>query len=1382
MQRRLSGLERDMAAIQSKLDQLEAEASKLEKDHPDEARDIRNKVGQINSVWYELKEILRRREESMGEAAELQKFLRDLDHFSAWLTRTQTLVASEDIPNTLNEAEQLLNQHQTIKEEIDRYGPDYSQMKDYGHRVIRDADTTDPQYIFLRERLNALDDGWNELDQMWHQKKNMLTEAMQYQMFARDANQAEILLNHQNAYLTREREQQPKSFDDVETFIKKHEDFVTTMTANEDKIQGVCSFAQRLCQENHYLGDRILSRASVINDLYAANRQSALEMHDRLHQSLKYFQFIQDCDDLKEWLDMKSLQAQDDTYRDTANIHTKYLRHQAFQAEIVSNKERLLALKRHAEQLKDEHREQIDPNAVNQRIDELDELWSQLEDITRDKGERLFDANRSKLFQQSINNLDEFMLNIEKHLYAGETTTDQADGQTMSTLEPLENNLTATNLLLLKQTTIEEELLKRQQQVDELRIQADKLKQIEPEKSEEIEHKRLQVEEKFAKLLQPLEQKKLRLEQQKHLHQYLRDIEDEQIWLSEKRHLLQTYADQIFHNKQQNLMNIQLLKRKNESLLKEIENHEQRLLEHLGQECRRISQDYPARAQEFHQRLEQLSENYIQVKETIKQRREHLELLENIYQYYYDLSEAEAWLGEQELYMMSEERGKDELSTQTFIRKQQTMEQTIENYSDILRELGDKAKNLIQNLDQSSLARDFINEHHDLINKRQTQLDKLYASLKDLAVERRQRLDETLKLYRLNREIDDLEQWISDRELIAGSHELGQDFEHVNMLLDRFAAFSQETEQIGNERLQHANEMIDLLISNGHVDSAQIAELKDSLNESYQDLLEMIETRLQSLKASWELQKFLHDCKEILLSMQERKNAIPDEIGRDQQSVQQLLRKHQQFETELVLLAQDIQRIQGEAKRLNGRYAGEKEAEIRQREVDVLQQWKLLQQFVDQRKRLLNDYDDLHRFFNLARDLNMWIDGMIRHMTNSSKPHDVSGVDLLMNNHQSLKAEIDARQENFTMCINLGKDLINRRHARSAEVKDKCVQLSMLRDRLEDTWHERWEYLQLILEVYQFARDAAIAETWLIAQESYLTNEELGETLDQVENLIKRHEQFEKSLMAQEDRFNALRNLTTLEKKRQLPPATPRQSRLPIYLEEFKTWEERDAERPSGSTDKSKIKSRISEERTTTDGSGRPTTLPGKQRASQEYESSSKQRRSESATRLPTLKEGFLSRKHEWEGHERKATHRAWEKFYCALTSQRVSFYKDAKHSKSGRTVSEDLNLDSSSNVAAATDYRKKPNVFRLKLHGGNEYLFHAKDDTEMNEWISSINNCISSLSTIITSTTQMPSVALTSPPTGLTSSSSSSSPRHPPQQMPVMTTSSSGKYSVRRR
>ena len=72
--------------------------------------------------------------------------------------------------------------------------------------------------------------------------------------------------------------------------------------------------------------------------------------------------------------------------------------------------------------------------------------------------------------------------------------------------------------------------------------------------------------------------------------------------------------------------------------------------------------------------------------------------------------------------------------------------------------------------------------HSDAIAVKQSQVDKLYASLKDLALERRDKLGEVLKLYKLNREIEDLEQWIAEREVVAGSHELGQDFEHVTVI------------------------------------------------------------------------------------------------------------------------------------------------------------------------------------------------------------------------------------------------------------------------------------------------------------------------------------------------------------------------------------------------------------------------------------------------------------------------------------------------------------------------------------------------------------------------------------------------------------------------
>jgi spectrin beta len=41
------------------------------------------------------------------------------------------------------------------------------------------------------------------------------------------------------------------------------------------------------------------------------------------------------------------------------------------------------------------------------------------------------------------------------------------------------------------------------------------------------------------------------------------------------------------------------------------------------------------------------------------------------------------------------------------------------------------------------------------------------------------------------------------------------------------------------------NGIADQLISAGHSDSATIAEWKDGLNEAWQDLLELIETRTQ---------------------------------------------------------------------------------------------------------------------------------------------------------------------------------------------------------------------------------------------------------------------------------------------------------------------------------------------------------------------------------------------------------------------------------------------------------------------------------------------------------------------------------------------------------
>lgn len=52
----------------------------------------------------------------------------------------------------------------------------------------------------------------------------------------------------------------------AENAIKKHEAFITTMDANDEKINAVLQFANRLMEENHYSADKIHKKAENITE------------------------------------------------------------------------------------------------------------------------------------------------------------------------------------------------------------------------------------------------------------------------------------------------------------------------------------------------------------------------------------------------------------------------------------------------------------------------------------------------------------------------------------------------------------------------------------------------------------------------------------------------------------------------------------------------------------------------------------------------------------------------------------------------------------------------------------------------------------------------------------------------------------------------------------------------------------------------------------------------------------------------------------------------------------------------------------------------------------------------------------------------------------
>uniref|UniRef100_A0A673BYE9 Spectrin beta chain n=1 Tax=Sphaeramia orbicularis TaxID=375764 RepID=A0A673BYE9_9TELE len=1275
LQRKLTGMERDLAAIEDKLGDLRGEAQRLAEEHPDQAKAITDRLAEITAVWEEMKNTLKNREESLGEARKLQQFLRELDDFQSWLSRTQTAIASEDMPNTLAEAEKLMAQHEGIKNEIQNYEEDYQKMRDMGEMVTQGQ--TDAQYMFLRQRLQALDTGWNELHKMWENRQNLLSQSHAYQLFLRDTKQAEAFLNNQEYVLAHT--EMPTTLEGAEAAIKKQEDFMTTMDANEDKINGVVEAGRRLASDGNINAERIQERVASIDNRHKKNREAAVELLMRLKDNRDLQKFLQDCQELSLWINEKMLTAQDMTYDEARNLHSKWLKHQAFMAELQSNKEWLDKIQKDGTLLVSEKPET--EAVVKEKLSALHAMWEELESTTQTKAQCLFDANKAELFTQSCADLDKWLAGLEGQIQSDDYGKD----------------LTSVNILLKKQQMLENQVEVRQREVVELQSQVRALGQ-EVKDTDEVDGRRQVVENKFQELLEPLRRRRNFLVASREVHQFNRDVEDEILW-GQERMAVATSTD---HG--HNLQTVQLLIKKNQTLQKEIQGHQPRI-DDILERSQSLLKDDSSGASALHQRLADLQQLWRQLMEEAACRHGRLEEAHKAQQYYFDAAEAEAWMSEQELYMMSEEKAKDEQSAVTMLKKHQIMEQAVEDYAETVHQLSKTSRGLVSDGHPES----------ERISMRQSQVDKLYAGLKDLSEERRGKLEERLRLFQLNREVDDLEQWIAEREVVAGSHELGQDYEHVTMLQERFREFARDTGNIGQERVDAVNRLADELINAGHGDAATVAEWKDGLNEAWADLLELIDTRTQILAASFELHKFYQDAKEIFGRIVDKQNKLPDEVGRDQNTVETLQRMHTTFEHDIQALGMQVRQLQEDAVRLQSAYAGDKADDIQRRESEVLEAWRTLLEACDGRRLRLLDTGDKFRFFSMVRDLMLWMEDVIRLIEAQENP-DVSSVELLMNNHQGIKAEIDARNGSFTSCIELGKALLARKHYASEEIKEKLLQLTDKRKDMIDKWEDRWEWLRLILEVHQFSRDAGVAEAWLLGQEPYLSSREMGHSVDEVEKLIKRHEAFEKSAATWEERFSALERLTTLEllevrrqqeeEERRRKPPTPE----PV---------QQDDSAGEGGPLVNGVAERSSKEPS-------PTPSPTSGRKSKTSQSSTLPPKTQDSSQTSQL-EGFLHRKHEWEGHNKKASNRSWHNVYCVINNQEMGFYKDSKAANQGVPYHNELPVglkDVTCDVAS--EYKKKKHVFKLRVSDGNEYLFQAKDEEEMSTWIQAILNSAS--------------------------------------------------------
>lgn len=68
---------------------------------------------------------------------------------------------------------------------------------------------------------------------------------------------------------------------------------------------------------------------------------SQIEKRSKLGESQTLQQFSRDADEIENWMLEKLQLAEEETYKDPANIQSKHQKHQAFEAELGANADRI---------------------------------------------------------------------------------------------------------------------------------------------------------------------------------------------------------------------------------------------------------------------------------------------------------------------------------------------------------------------------------------------------------------------------------------------------------------------------------------------------------------------------------------------------------------------------------------------------------------------------------------------------------------------------------------------------------------------------------------------------------------------------------------------------------------------------------------------------------------------------------------------------------------------------------------------------------------------------------------------------------------------------------------------------------------------------------
>ncbi|XP_069806664.1 spectrin beta chain, non-erythrocytic 5 isoform X2 [Dendropsophus ebraccatus] len=1077
---------RDINVIQSQKESLHQEADRLSRRNSSMSERLASKEKEMTDNWQKLQRQADERKEKLDASYHLQRFNADIREIVSWMQTLQALMEGAGLPKTMGEVEARIEEHQERKSEIEARMERFDSVKSSGQKLCKSGRYAADD---IRRVLSNAEEAWDLMIKSWKEQNVKLCQARDLQTFFSIVDQNESWLNNKEAFLASE--DLGDSVTSVESLQNKHEKFQKALDAQMGKIYEMEALAKQLLDSEHYDSQNIANKCQAVLERKKKLLNLSEARKKKLEESRQLQKFLKSSYEVGAWMLEKSSIAVDESWRDPSNLQTKLQKHQTFEAEIKANRNRLDSIKADGEKMLQANHYASD--IIQARLDEMEELWAELLEKGSEKANKLQAAYKALQFQRTLEETEKWLDQVEARL---DSANKGKDLMTLEKLGELEEDITSHGERLL--------------------VLADKTREFRQEGhflADEIEDRVRILVHRYKSLNEPLQECRAALEGRKLLDQFFRDIDDELSWIEDKMPLASSKECG------QSLTTAQALLEKHQNLENEISSREALTKAVMGTGRKLVRGNHFA-SQEIDNRLHQLEVAAETLKAEAERRRKRLSQACEAQQFLTELLEAESWMAERAVIIMSSDNGKNEESTQALLRKLDTTVRDLEGFSARINKLKDAGRSLGSNSDNP--------ESSIVIPKLQSVLGE-YHSLLEKAELRRGHLQEQYQLFQYLKEADTIEAWLLSKKTAAQSDDFGQDLEGIKVFEKQFENFVKEVETLGTSKVLSLHELASGLLKESHSQAEGIKKKTREVNSTWDALCRAIENRAEVLGKAHQVHQFDHDVDELLSWIQEKEVTVnTDDYGYDLAGVQTLLSQHEGFERDLAAIKKEMEQVIKQ-----GQYVSQLhppvQKNVAERLEDVGRSWGSLLTRSQERKEKLTQAEQVQMYFSDCGELIVWAREIHALMVSEELANDVAGAEQLIKRHEEYKREIDRHWGKYEELQRMGKSLLDREHFMSFEIAEKVQELSERMELVSDTWRRKKEIYEENLEIQLLCRDLEQADGWLNTKEPYLMDSNYGDSVPHVENLMKKQEEFEKMLAAQEEKFEMLKRKTKRE-------------------------------------------------------------------------------------------------------------------------------------------------------------------------------------------------------------------------------------------------------------